>query len=469
MKKFVLIVFALMIVAGAICAFLARPEPEKLDGAWAYKEDENGVTIEYYRGQEADVIIPEKINGQSVISISKDAFRGCDTVSSVTIPGTCKEIDDHAFAECPIRTLHLEEGVEVLGFGCFQGTSLTSVDLPSTIVLIQNLAFSKTPLSKITYSGRIAHIAEGAFEDTPWEKAQPDSQVFRLGSVVFGVKGNMSGTSFNVPEGITAISGLRGPFLSIVFPASLERLWMDSDLLPDLQTVEFQSKSNKDHPLQLEDGIFENFTRLSRVNLSNVIQEMPSGMFKDCSSLVSVTWNEGVSIGSEAFLRCESLQTFSLPDTVTEIGSFAFLGTGLQQITFPEGLLKICKQAFTNCALTKVSIPKGTEVEEQAFSHCDSLCTAVLSCSEVGESMFYECQSLERVELLDGVKTVQKNAFENCSALKQLYIGNSVAWIFPEAFGKSGYSNRLNIIAPEGSYGEVFAHNRNLYYIAGER
>ena len=105
--------------------------------------------------------------------------------------------------------------------------------------------------------------------------------------------------------------------------------------------------------------------------------------FYKCSSLRSVTFgNRVTSIGEHAFSRCSSLTSF--------YGKFAssdnrclivdgvlnsFAPANLTSYTIPDSVTKIGSLAFSGCSsLTSVTIPDSvTVIEQQAFDYCGSL------------------------------------------------------------------------------------------------
>jgi len=69
------------------------------------------------------------------------------------------------------------------------------------------------------------------------------------------------------------------------------------------------------------------------------------------NDVISVRFNEGLQkIEDEAFYDCTSLESITLPSSVTEIGDEAFSDcTNLSEVILNDGLQKIGIGAFHNC------------------------------------------------------------------------------------------------------------------------
>ena len=97
-------------------------------------------------------------------------------------------------------------------------------------------------------------------------------------------------------------------------------------------------------------------------------------------------------IGSHAFAGCDELTGVVIPDTVTEIGAWAFAQTGLTGIDLPTGLTSIGENAFYGCyGLTSVEIPSGvTEIGAGAFCNCTGLTEVTIpaSVTDIGTNAF---------------------------------------------------------------------------------
>ena len=121
----------------------ASSKPEETT-PWKYQRSGSSVTITGYDGElTGDVTIPSKIGDCTVTAIGNSAFDGNEKITSVTIPGTVKEIRQYAFRSCKnLKKITLQEGVESIGYYAFAGcTNLTEVNLPTTLNYIENLAF----------------------------------------------------------------------------------------------------------------------------------------------------------------------------------------------------------------------------------------------------------------------------------------------------------------------------------------
>ena len=63
--------------------------------------------------KETAIVIPQTIDGLTVVSIGQNAFADCKDVVSITLPDTLKTIEDGAFRGCILlKTITIPQGVE---------------------------------------------------------------------------------------------------------------------------------------------------------------------------------------------------------------------------------------------------------------------------------------------------------------------------------------------------------------------
>jgi hypothetical protein len=86
---------------------------------------------------------------------------------------------------------------------------------------------------------------------------------------------------------------------------------------------------------------------------------------------------------------CITLAGITIPDSVTSIGSYAFLSTNLASVTIPNRVISIGGDAFSSCTrLTSVTISNSvTSISDFAFAGCTSL-TSVTFESTIASGSF---------------------------------------------------------------------------------
>ena len=121
---------------------------------------ENGdVYLISYTGNETSVTIPE-----GVTHIYTYAFSNSEVLEHVTLASTVKEIMAEAFYESGVKTVTLNEGLEVIGESAFEYSDLESLTLPSTIKEIGEDAFYSTALhGSIALPESLETIGSSAF------------------------------------------------------------------------------------------------------------------------------------------------------------------------------------------------------------------------------------------------------------------------------------------------------------------
>ena len=175
------------------------------------------------------------------------------------------------------------------------------------------------------------------------------------------------------------------------------------------------------------------------------------------------------SIGESAFRSCRGLTSVTIPSSITTIGDWAFRGcTGLTSLTISEGVISIGDGAFTDCTgLTSVSIPSSvTSIGQIAFRDCTSLSSVTINSNSIvskdynvdesniqaifgeqvknyiigdgvnsiGKYAFYNCSGLTSVTIFEGVTSIGLAAFSRCTGLTSVNIPSSVTSIGNSAF-----------------------------------
>lgn len=176
--------------------------------------------------------------------------------------------------------------------------------------------------------------------------------------------------------------------------------------------------------------------------------------YSACTSLESITIPDSVTtIRRLAILGCTSLETITVGEknaNYSSINGVLFnkdksdlvcYPAGKKDIsyTIPDSVTKIGESAFDYCKLlTNVTIPDSvTRIHQQAFCRCASLTSVTIpgSVTTITGNTFSNCTSLTSVTILDGVTTIYLDAFNECTSLTSVTIPDSVRSIANRAFG----------------------------------
>lgn len=148
--------------------------------------------------------------------------------------------------------------------------------------------------------------------------------------------------------------------------------------------------------------------------------------------ITSVTVGEGITrIGNLAFFLHTSLQSVTLPSTVTAIGDDAFKFDNITSITLPAGLTSIGSDAFRSTDLTSIEIPDSvTNIGARAFSECCDLASVKLptGITAINDDTFEECSSLTSITIPASVTSLGDGALAECYNLTTItFLGKNIS------------------------------------------
>lgn len=129
--------------------------------------EDGTVEITKYTGDEASVEVPEAIGEKTVTSIAAEAFKGCEQLTSCTLPRTVTSIGEKAFAGTSLVIADLPARLKALGAQAFfDCPKLAQVKFKRHLEVIGEKAFSGcTKLIVASFQGDVASISADAFAD----------------------------------------------------------------------------------------------------------------------------------------------------------------------------------------------------------------------------------------------------------------------------------------------------------------
>lgn len=137
------------------------------------------------------------------------------------------------------------------------------------------------------------------------------------------------------------------------------------------------------------------------------------------------------TIKNKTFEKMFNLQEIIIPDSVTEIGQFAFLDCkSLQKVVLPKGLKKIPDMCFKNTPLNELTIPDTVETIGPSAFECETIYTQT--------GINHVSSGLSEIYIPDSVKTIGDGAFRGRERLKTIIMPDTV-----ESLGKGVFDDTL--------------------------
>ena len=422
----------------------------------------------------------------SVTSISDYAFYGCSGLTSVTIPNSVASISSYAFRGCSgLKSVTIPNSVTSIGEKAFDGClGLTSVTIPNSVTSIGTSAFSgcsglteiKVADGNNVYDSRnncnaIIETSTNTLIVGCKNTIIPNS-VTSIGSFAFyGCSGL---TSVTIPNSVTSIgssafNGCSG-LTSVTIPNSVTSIGTSAfSGCSSLTTVTIPNSVTS-----ISSNAFKGCLGLTSVTIPNSVTSIGLYAFTGCLGLTSVTIpNSVASISAYAFYGCSGLTSVTIPNSMASISSYAFYGcSGLTSVTIPNSVTSIGDYAFDGClSLTSVTIPNSvTSIGKSVFSCCSGLTSVTIpnSVTSIGQWAFYDCLGLTSVTIPNSVTSIGNSAFNGCSGLTSVTIPNSVTSIGEGAFNRCSGLTSVKVMRKDppsfkGNYAFIFPSSTIIY------
>lgn len=459
------------------------------------------------------------IVGDGVTEIGAQSFSHCEALTLVILPSTVTLIDSGAFDNCTsLEQITIPEGVQTIKSRAFAYSGLTSVRVPSTVTWLDYYSFYQCKsLKTANVTGAIRYLDGWTFEGcSSLESVElPDSVEF-IGTASFATCPKLK--SIKLPPNLKSIgdsafygdSSLEMPDIpdtvikmdSYAFVGTpwykeqpegmvyLKDFALRYKGTPPEKVVIRPGTKRLANRLFRNQGLDEPYT-FTEIELPDSLVYIGTNAFYKCDCLESVTIPGNVEeIGAYAFDACSKLSEVTFGNGLKIIGESAFRGTAVENISFPNGLEKINTNAFANCTkLTAAVIPASvTLLGDSAFSGCTALKDAVLTGgdSDPGDYLFKGCTSLENVTLGEGIITLKMAMFQNCTSLAEIVIPDGTENIYSDVF--YGCTSLCKVVIPEsltnfntyafektdiltlygykGSTAQEYAKNRGIKFVA---
>lgn len=295
----------------------------------------------------ADAPLETVVLGEGVTSIGMAAFKACENLTSVTLPSSQTEIGEYAFAGTAIETITLPEDMTEIPAYLFANSALKSIEIPASVTKIDDYAFYLClDLESVTYAEgcQLETIGKGAFAMY--------GSIFGLNGYEFPYDATSKLATITVPESVTKIE--EGAFSGC---SGLRYLNWNAIACEDFEcTATYPRMSFKNAFTALTFGASTGCKDGVILSFGPNVKRVPAAAFYS-SGIISVTFGGGIgtlnraceSIGDYAFYDCDIFE-MDMPVNLKTIGQYAFYSCdGLVELYIPSGVTSIGNYAFTAC------------------------------------------------------------------------------------------------------------------------
>lgn len=404
------------------------------------------------------------LSANTELSLGDYAFYDLTTLEKIILPSTLQYISTRAFCNTALKSIAIPDGVETIYSGAFKNTPLSKVSFSSNsqLKIIDKYAFSDClNLTKFVFPKSVIETRDGAFKNdvnlktvivlgeeginasvNPFYAGDDSSKTYL--TEIYGNDAKTDENGNKIWNGVSRYANVYGITL-----VPLEDYVETPDGGSQIDSSNYGTWANGSW--QYDDSTNRLFVtgsgELTSTFKTSDGKTLNLASYLSNKALTSIVLTEGITgVGADVFFADYGIdvQSVSLPNTLTSIGSNAFRNIKAGRIKFSNNLNSIGENAFYGSELNFVDLSdtKVESISNFAFANCKKLSSIKLpkNLKTIGDGAFYS-STIKSVDVPQSVASIGKSAFTDCLSLWKVKLNNPQTNIYFD--GESSANNAI--------------------------
>ena len=415
---------------------------ENIPASISFNVNEEGVltSVEGISEINNEVVIPSRVNDIDVIEIGDKVFADNLFIKKLVIPESVKSLGNKmCYGAKNLEEVVLPNNITVIPDYAFENcSSLTNINIPTSLVQIRANAFSQTALKEFIAPESLKEIWLYAFKDAKELRNVELKNVTEIGDMVFENCEKLE--SIVIPETLeeigTSVFGGCSSLQDIDLPN--KPLALEHNTF--YGSAYYEDKSNWENGVLYVDNylltINSDFLNLSEYKVKEgTIAIAINAFLNNAKNLTKITLPEGLKlIGDKAFSSLYKLESVNIPSSVDTIGYNAFASTEIfnNSTNWSDNGLYI-DGWLVNVQNTKIS---EFEVKE-----------GTIGVSNGSDVSFIpsRARKITKLTLPASLRYIGKNSFKQLTLIKEISLGGSLEFIKEGAFAVCSSLEKVNL------------------------
>ena len=370
---------------------------EYIDGDCQDDSCEEDIAIVDYRGNEAEVVIPESVDGHTVLGVGdfydesypedelvSKLFADDFNVTKVTLPKTLQKFGKYIYGEFGgDEEGWYEKNAFYTAHSSFYKDTITEyiVDENSPYLSSENgIIYNKDKTELLLYpQGKTDEVF-----------TLPES-VKSFGAYAF---------AYSKLKRVENFNHIRELSYGLFMNSSLEEF-------PKMENIQ-----------EIAPYAFAYCNNLKSVTIPLRVNDIYDHAFYYCKNIKEVDFGKIIYIGSAAFAQCSSLKEAILPETCRMLQDYAFSNCQKLELLTTNYLEFIGSYAFNKCYSLRLIHESIDNVGDPEIGYENPY--NVLTAEKIECNAFKNCTSIKYLDIRDA-EEIQENAFLNCTALSEVH------------------------------------------------